>query len=178
MHTFSFEKRTRVLFVVLALILGLVSFPSLADNGTAAYTEESSSGETEKIDLTVTTLEHARDKVPEDWNVWTGKEFGINTGFETSGANMNIPGAVFTLKIPKSPYLNKPKFTSSKATQSSKQREDNDFWYMDYTFDPLRGGVFSTVTTLISFKNGITLPILKSLSYGRFSTLIKMFVRP
>lgn len=151
-----FNTRVRAIFVTLALVLGLVTVPTFF-GGSSAQAAYNPNDPTQRIDLTLTSLENAKNpEIPAKWDYWSGEPITIVPGINVSGTSVNIPNAVITVKVKKSKYLVKPKFADSANANSSIAREDDDYWYMDYTYNLLKGGVLSEIPFVTNFINGIT----------------------
>lgn len=148
--------KTVIVTVLFAMML-TVGFVPAGLNSPSAHAAYDPNDPTQRIDLSLTTLAHAKDpNVPEKWEYWSGEGINLVPGIDVSGTNVNIPNATVTLKVPKSQYLNKPSFTDSANASASVKREDDDFWYMDYKYNLLKGGTLSQTPFTLSFKNGVT----------------------
>ncbi|WP_371152317.1 SpaA isopeptide-forming pilin-related protein [Buchananella felis] len=74
-----------------------------------------------------------------------------------SGREVNIPGGKLTLKLPKqAPYISLTGFTDSNLAASNRRYEDEQNWYMEYTYGSLNGATWLEAPFVFKFNNGTT----------------------
>ena len=139
------------MLTLVALLVGTLFVPGLTFSPAASATDDA-----QRIDMSISTVEHLRDGVAERWEYWSGEPINPVARLDASGTAVNITNARVTLKVPKSQYLQKPQFVDSANADKSVQREDSEAWYVDYHFNTLRGGTAMDFPFPTSFLNKIT----------------------
>lgn len=151
MSSLSKLRPLAVILAVIALISSSVVLP-LSQFTPAANAAE----DTQRIDMSISTLEHLQRNEPERWEYWSGEQMTPVARFEASGTAVDIHNARITLKVKKSQYLERPKFIDSANADRSTKREDAEAWYVDYEFNNLRGGTAMDLPFPMLFKNKVT----------------------
>lgn len=139
--------------VTLALVLTSLVAASLITTSSAHASDDP----TQRIDLTLSTVEHLQQGTPERWEYWSGEQINPFAAFQVSGTNVNIPNGVVTLKVKKNRFITKkPTFVESQAAARTEYREDADYWYADYFYTLIQGGSELGVPFPFTFANKIT----------------------
>ena len=139
------------MLTLVALLVGTLFIPGLTLSPPASATDD-----TQRIDMSISTVEHVKNGVPERWEYWSGEPINPVARLDASGTAVDIANAHVTLKVPKSKYLQKPQFIDSANADRTVHREDDGAWYVDYHFNSLRGGTAMDFPFPTSFFNKIT----------------------
>ncbi len=92
---------------------------------------------------------------------WSGEQIMPRATFDISGDGVNIANAVTKITVPKikangKVVINKPTFVILDSAKSSIETEDDDNWYMTYTFESLKGGSIALAPFPFNFINEYT----------------------
>lgn len=129
------------LVVAVCAVFTVVVVPAHADDGTT------------RINMSIETPESIQGK-PKVLEYWSGATIPAIASFTSSGSQLNLPDATVTIAVPKSPYLaGRPSFVDSDQAQSSSAREDAQYYYYDYKFSAIRGGMTFDLPFRFAFAN-------------------------
>lgn len=92
---------------------------------------------------------------------WSGEQIMPRAAFDISGDGVNIVNASTKITVPKvkvnnKVVISKPTFVILDSAKTSVESEDENNWYMTYTFESLKGGSIALSPFPFNFVNQIT----------------------
>lgn len=138
-----FWKQFTALFMAVLMVCGMI-LPLQP----RAFAE--GAGDTQKINLQVgAIIDKAFDTEKQEY--YTNEPIAAGVNLDVSGAGVNIKNARLVVTVPKHTSIgNSLKFTDSMNAKKNEKSEDENNWYMTYTFEQLTGA--STGTYSFPFK--------------------------
>ena len=78
--------------------------------------------------------------IDENSEFWVNKDIPAAADLTVSGTGVNIQNSKLKITVQKTNSTTRPEFVDSKKAVKNERSEDNDNYYMTYTFDQLNGG--------------------------------------
>ena len=113
-----------------------------------AFAEDNS---TAKTRLRIINL-NGDNTIDEKTEFWVKDTIPVAADLAISGSGVNYPNPKLKITVPKSPAITKPGFVDSLKATNNEQTEDENNYYMTYTFDSLTGGTKLTFPLPFMFK--------------------------
>ena len=151
-----FWKQFTALFMAVLMVCGMIQ-----PLQPRAFAE--GAGDTQKINLQVgAIIDKAFDTEKQEY--YTNEPIAAGVNLDVSGAGVNIKNARLVVTVPKHTSIgNSLKFTDSMNAKKNEKSEDENNWYMTYTFEQLTGA--STGTYSFPFKFDAKTTQLGAVSY-------------
>ena len=140
-------NRLKKIFSILLMVVFLVN-TFLGSTTKNAFAEDNS---TAKTKLRIINL-NGDNTIDEKTEFWVKNTIPVAADLAISGAGVNYPNPKLKITVQKSPAITKPGFVDSLKATKNEQTEDENNYYMTYTFDSLTGGTKLTFPFPFEFK--------------------------
>ena len=140
-------NKMKKIFSILLMVVFLVN-TFLGSTTKNAFAEDNS---TAKTKLRIINL-NGDNTIDEKTEFWVKNTIPVAADLAISGAGVNYPNPKLKITVQKSPAITKPGFVDSLKATKNEQTEDENNYYMTYTFDSLTGGTKLTFPFPFEFK--------------------------
>ena len=126
-------NRLKKIFSILLMVVFLVN-TFLGSTSKNAFADG-----TLKTQLRIINL-NGDGTIDENSEFWVNKDIPSAADLSVSGTGVNIQNSKLKITVQKTNSTTRPEFVDSKKAVKNERSEDNDNYYMTYTFDQLNGG--------------------------------------
>ena len=126
-------NRLKKIFSILLMVVFLVN-TFLGSTSKNAFADG-----TLKTQLRIINL-NGDGTIDENSEFWVNKDIPAAADLSVSGTGVNIQNSKLKITVQKTNSTTRPEFVDSKKAVKNERSEDNDNYYMTYTFDQLNGG--------------------------------------
>ena len=140
-------NRLKKIFSILLMVVFLVN-TFLGSTSKNAFAEDNT---TAKTRLRIINL-NGDNTIDEKTEFWVKETIPVAADLSISGSGVNYPNPKLKITVQKSPAITKPGFVDSLKATKNEQTEDENNYYMTYTFDSLTGGTKLTFPFPFEFK--------------------------
>ena len=141
------NKKLKKIFSILLMVVFLVN-TFLGSTTKNAFAEDNTTANTR---LRIINL-NGDNTIDEKTEFWVKDTIPVAADLTISGSGVNYPNPKLKITVQKSPAITKPGFVDSLKATSNEQTEDENNYYMTYTFDSLTGGTKLTFPLPFMFK--------------------------
>ena len=140
-------NKLKKIFSILLMVVFLVN-TFLGSTTKNAFAEDNS---TAKTRLRIINL-NGDNTIDEKTEFWVKDTIPVAADLTISGSGVNYSNPKLKITVQKSPAITKPGFVDSLKATKNEQTEDENNYYMTYTFDSLTGGAKLTFPLPFMFK--------------------------
>ena len=126
-------NRLKKIFSILLMVVFLVN-TFLGSTSKNAFADG-----TLKTQLRIINL-NGDGTIDDNSEFWVNKDIPAAADLTVSGTGVNIQNPKLKITVQKTNSITRPEFVDSKKAVKNERSEDNDNYYMTYTFDQLNGG--------------------------------------
>ena len=140
-------NRLKKIFSILLMVVFLVN-TFLGSTTKNAFAEDNTTANTR---LRIINL-NGDNTIDEKTEFWVKDTIPVAADLAISGSGVNYSNPKLKITVQKSPAITKPGFVDSLKATNNEQTEDENNYYMTYTFDSLTGGTKLTFPLPFMFK--------------------------